>query len=79
MDTTRLAAGSYDVWRPLIDSNRSQIDAALAAYIDRLQEIRAQLGTTLEPQFDQASRFATALRSRSVSKPSEVSKPSGPD
>ncbi len=60
LDATRLAMSSYDLWRDIIDTNSPAIFAALDAYIEKLQSLRA----SLEPEFKTASEFARRLRER---------------
>ncbi|MGH9718980.1 MAG: prephenate dehydrogenase [Bryobacteraceae bacterium] len=62
-DMTRLAASAYDIWRDIIDTNTDAIDAALAAYIARLETIRASLRSSdLESEFGQGADFASHLK-----------------
>jgi prephenate dehydrogenase len=63
MDLTRLALSPYDVWRDILATNAGPIDAALGAFISRLQELRATLQTPdTERAFAQAAAAARALR-----------------
>jgi prephenate dehydrogenase len=57
-DMTRLAMSSYDLWRDILDTNQSEIAAALDAYIDKLQTLR----TNFENEFSSGAEFAQALR-----------------
>jgi prephenate dehydrogenase len=64
-DLTRLALSPYDIWRDIIATNAEPIDAALGAFIARLEEVRAQLRSSqLESLFSRASASARALRSK---------------
>jgi prephenate dehydrogenase len=59
-DTTRLALGSYDIWRDILETNAGEVSAALDAYIEKLQALRGNF----EAEFDKAGKFARALRDR---------------
>ena len=62
-DLTRLALSPYDIWRDIFATNAEPIDAALGAFIARLEEVRAQLRSSdMEALFSQASASARALR-----------------
>lgn len=64
-DLTRLALSPYDIWRDIFATNADPIDAALAAFIARLEEVRAQLRSAdLEALFSSASASARALRGK---------------
>ena len=43
IDLTRLALSPYDIWRDIFATNTAEIDAALASFIARLQQMRADL------------------------------------
>ena len=58
LDATRLAMSSFDLWRDILDSNKSEISVALAAYIKQLQTI----GSDFENNFSRGSEFARSLR-----------------
>jgi prephenate dehydrogenase len=64
IDLTRLALSPYDIWRDIFATNATEIDAALAGFIGRLQQIRADLGAqaAMAKEFDRASSAARALR-----------------
>lgn len=64
IDLTRLALSPYDIWRDIFASNATEIDAALAGFIARLQQIRADLGApaAMAREFETASGAARALR-----------------
>jgi prephenate dehydrogenase len=65
-DMTRLALSSYDIWRDILVTNPAEIDAALAAYIVRLESIRAALlADPVAQDFNAASEFAIKLRNLS--------------
>jgi prephenate dehydrogenase len=62
LDLTRLALSPYEIWRDIFTTNAAPIDAALAAMIARLEELRKQLRT---PEMERI--FATAaVAARSV-------------
>ena len=44
-DMTRLAAGSYEMWEGILDTNQGAIDAALVAFIRKLEDLRAAAKT----------------------------------
>jgi hypothetical protein len=63
MDLTRLALSPYDIWRDIFATNAGPIDAALGAFIARLEGIRAALrGSGLEDEFERAAVAAQDLR-----------------
>lgn len=64
LDMTRLALSSYDIWRDILATNRTQIDGALARYIEKLQTIRAEL-PDLHEDFARALKAAQRLRESS--------------
>jgi len=62
-DLTRLALSPYDIWRDIFATNAEPIDAALGAFIARLEEVRAHLRSSeLEALFSQAAASARVLR-----------------
>jgi len=64
-DLTRLALSPYDIWRDIFATNAEPIDAALGAFIARLEEVRAQLRSSeLESLFSRAAASARALRGK---------------
>jgi prephenate dehydrogenase len=58
-DTTRLAASPADIWRDIASTNAEEIGAALDVLIERLQQLRRDLGSgdTLEAIFTEAARW----------------------
>jgi prephenate dehydrogenase len=63
VDATRLALSPYEIWKDVIDTNRSQIEAALDSFIKNLQKIRKSLGTPdLERHFAGAKESARHWR-----------------
>ncbi|MDE3165160.1 MAG: prephenate dehydrogenase/arogenate dehydrogenase family protein [Acidobacteriota bacterium] len=64
-DMTRLAMGSYDLWRDILATNRDHIDRALASYIQKLEHIRENIRTRqLQEEFERAAALASKLRRR---------------
>ena len=64
-DLTRLALSPYDIWRDIFATNAEPIDAALSAFIARLEEVRSQLRSSeLEALFSRAAASARALRGK---------------
>ena len=62
-DLTRLALSPYEIWRDIFATNAAEIDGALAAFIARLEELRAQLRSPeMEGVFDRAASAARRLR-----------------
>jgi prephenate dehydrogenase len=63
VDLTRLALSPYDIWRDIFATNADSIDAALGAFIGKLEELRAALhGPEMERAFETAATAAKALR-----------------
>ncbi len=63
LDLTRLAASPYEIWSDIFSTNAEPIDTALAAFIAKLEELRAALHSpTMKQAFDQAAAAAKALR-----------------
>lgn len=58
LDMTRLAMGSYEIWRDILDTNQPAIKEALSGYIRKLQELEANL----EGEFASGADFARKLR-----------------
>jgi len=62
-DMTRLAMGSYDLWRDILATNSEHIDRALAAFIQKLEHMRENLRTRLlQEEFERGARLAGRLR-----------------
>jgi hypothetical protein len=60
---TRLALSGYPLWRDILATNASQIDRALAAYIQELEHVRENLRSReLEREFEMAAALATRAR-----------------
>lgn len=60
IDSTRLAISSFDLWRDILETNQTEIGAALDAYIEKLQSLRSDF----ETEFTKGSEFARSLRSK---------------
>jgi prephenate dehydrogenase len=58
LDSTRLAMSSFDLWRDILDTNKSEISAALDGYIEKLRALKLDF----ETEFDKGSQFARSLR-----------------
>jgi prephenate dehydrogenase len=58
MDMTRLALSSYDLWRDILETNQTEVAAALDAYIAKLQILRGHF----EHEFASGAELARALR-----------------
>lgn len=64
-DLTRLAESPYSMWRDICLTNLQNIQAALDAMIQKLDNIKTHLGTReLEKEFEQARRLRQNLRER---------------
>ena len=62
-DMTRLASSSYNLWRDILETNRTAVDSALAAAIEDLQRLRAGLTSDeMRCAFETAATFASRLR-----------------
>lgn len=62
-DFTRLALSPYDIWRDIFATNAGSIDAALTAYIAKLEQLRAHLKSPeMGKVFEQAALTARGLR-----------------
>ena len=63
IDLTRLALSPYDIWRDIFNTNSASIDAALGAFIGKLEDLRAKLRSPkMQAEFDKAAEAARALR-----------------
>jgi prephenate dehydrogenase len=62
-DMTRLALSPYEIWRDIFSTNAANIDAALAAFIARLESLRSQLNhTAMSSEFEKAATAARTFR-----------------
>jgi prephenate dehydrogenase len=63
LDFTRLALSPYDIWRDIFLTNAEPIDAAISAFIGKLEELRRSLrDPRLEQSFARAAAAAQTLR-----------------
>jgi prephenate dehydrogenase len=63
IDMTRLAMGSYELWRDILATNSDHIDRALGLYIQKLEHVRENLRTReLQHQFERGAQLAKRLR-----------------
>ncbi len=63
IDMTRLAMGSYDLWRDILATNSEHIQRALELYIQKLEHLRENLRTReLQHEFERAEHLAAKLR-----------------
>jgi prephenate dehydrogenase len=62
-DMTRIAASPYAIWKPILDSNRGEIDGALNAYLKRLSTLQQRLRAhgSLRTSFERAAAFRRSL------------------
>ena len=64
-DMTRLALGSYDIWRDILATNADHIDRALSVYIQKLEHLRENLRTRqIQEEFVRAAALASRIRNR---------------
>lgn len=62
-DMTRLAMGSYEIWRDILATNSDHVERALSRYIQKLEHIRENLRTRqLQQEFERGAALATQLR-----------------
>ena len=62
-DMTRLAMGSYDLWRDILATNTGHIERALSEYIQKLEHMRENLRTRqLQEEFERGAGLAGRLR-----------------
>ena len=60
---TRLALSPYEIWRDIFATNSKPIDAALGAFIQKLEQLRNNLrAPEIEREFEQAAEAARGLR-----------------
>ena len=63
VDMTRLALSAYDLWRDILATNAEPIEAALAAYIQKLEQLRENLRTReAQREFEQGAKLAESVR-----------------
>jgi len=62
-DMTRLAMGSYEIWRDILATNSDHIERALSCYIQKLEHLRENLRTRqLQEEFERGAALAAQLR-----------------
>jgi prephenate dehydrogenase len=62
-DMTRLALGSYELWRDILATNSDHIDRALSQYILKLEHLRDNIRTRqLQEEFERAAELAGRIR-----------------
>jgi prephenate dehydrogenase len=62
-DMTRLALGSYEIWRDILATNSDHIERALSFYIQKLEHMRENLRTRqLQEEFERGAALAARLR-----------------
>jgi prephenate dehydrogenase len=62
-DMTRLAMGSYEIWRDILATNSDHIESALSLYIQKLEHMRENLRTRqLQEEFERGAALAAQLR-----------------
>jgi prephenate dehydrogenase len=60
---TRLAMGSYEIWRDILATNSDHIERALGLYIQKLEHMRENLRTRqLQEEFERGASLAAQLR-----------------
>jgi prephenate dehydrogenase len=64
LDATRLALSPYSVWKDILETNRDQIQAAMADFLEEWKQQSTALASEvdLEEQFLRAAAFARRLR-----------------
>ena len=62
-DMTRLALGSYEIWRDILATNSDHIERSLSVYIQKLEHMRENLRTRqLQEEFERGAALAARLR-----------------
>ena len=63
IDHTRLALSPYMIWRDILETNRAEVDHALATYIEILTKLRSDLNEgSIERYFVEGNEYANAVR-----------------
>jgi prephenate dehydrogenase len=63
VDLTRLALSPYDIWRDIFATNAPSLDAAIGAFIEKLEELRSVMrDSAMESAFEAAADAARAIR-----------------
>ncbi len=61
-DMTRLGESSFEIWRDILQTNRTNVRLVLDAYIQRLEQVRQDTGGSLtEDEFEKARTFRNSL------------------
>ena len=61
-DMTRLGESSFEIWRDILQTNRTNVRLVLDAYIQRLEQVRQDAGGSLtEDEFEKARTFRNSL------------------
>jgi len=62
-DMTRLAMGSYEIWRDILATNSDHIERSLSLYIQKLEHMRENLRTRqLQEEFECGGALAARIR-----------------
>jgi prephenate dehydrogenase len=62
-DMTRLAMGSYEIWRDILSTNSDHIERSLNLYIQKLEHMRENLRTRqLQEEFERGGALAARIR-----------------
>jgi prephenate dehydrogenase len=62
-DMTRLAMGSYEIWRDILATNSDHIERSLSLYIQKLEHMRENLRTRqLQEEFERGGALASRIR-----------------
>jgi prephenate dehydrogenase len=63
VDSTRLALSPFDIWGDILKTNAPAIDAALARFIEQLQQMRENLtGSEVKDLFEEGAKLAHRVR-----------------
>jgi prephenate dehydrogenase len=61
-DMTRLGESSFEIWRDILETNRTNVGQVLDLYIQRLQQVRRDAGGALtKDEFEKAKMFRNGL------------------
>ena len=61
-DMTRLGESSFEIWRDILQTNRTNVRQVLDVYIQRLEQLRQDAGGSLtEEEFEKARTFRNSL------------------
>lgn len=62
-DMTRLALSSEEIWASILETNKTEIQSALGAFIENLQEVQKELrGAAVSRRFRSGRDFARKIR-----------------